>query len=786
MPNPGMSRPLAAALCALTGYASAWALTTLFLRPGWLVDLAVLLLLVAAAGVAGRSWLGASTWVIAGQAVSAVLVLGWLYAGPPGGRSTLALGVLPSPSTLRYWAGLLAEATRTIRENAAPAPSTAGVAFLVVASLTALAVLGDGLACTLSAPAVAGLVLLTPFLAAVANSDGTLPVRFFVLPAVLWLALLAHLESAGLRRWLAATRAALVGRRSLADGSTGSGRGQLTVALAGTATLLAVLGAGMLPTLPVRYLADGLGRGGGGDVTFSEDLDLLADLADPSDAPVLTYRTTDPNPPPLRVTVAEQYREGRWTPASPEVTPSRSPQLSPPPGLSELTPRTAMTLTVETTALAAPHLAVPYPLEGWGEVTDALWAVDPNTGIAVTDRTPRSYSMRYLSVTPERTELERSSWALTPPSPRTVQLDPTSEEVARRYLPSIRPEGASPYQTAVAIQDWLTSDRFSYSLQPVPAPPGTSTAEAERTALARFLQTRRGYCVQFASTMAVLARAEGIPARVVSGFLPGLKRGDTWEVRVSDAHAWPELFFPGVGWLRFEPTPAVRSGTPPPYSTAVTGRPTTTSAATPDEASPSSRPTATGRDPADRDRDQSQAAAQADEQSPIAPGLLWGLAALAAALSAMPVLAWTVRRHRVRSSPGDADRVEAQWEDLVSRLGDLGLRAPSTATLAEQHRYYRERSGLSDQPDAALGRVCTAVQLARYAPDPDLPEPSQLHADAVTVRRAVGRSRPVPARLGAALWPSAARAAVTGAARRLAGALRAVLSTDRFGGRRQQ
>ena len=82
-----------------------------------------------------------------------------------------------------------------------------------------------------------------------------------------------------------------------------------------------------------------------------------------------------------------------------------------------------------------------------------------------------------------------------------------------------------------------------------------------------FYETRRGYCVQFATAMIMMARAQGIPARMAIGFLPGQAAGtDKYIVKASDAHAWPELFFQGYGWLRFEPTPGARAGTPPPYA----------------------------------------------------------------------------------------------------------------------------------------------------------------------------------------------------------------------------
>ena len=124
---------------------------------------------------------------------------------------------------------------------------------------------------------------------------------------------------------------------------------------------------------------------------------------------------------------------------------------------------------------------------------------------------------------------------------------------------------ATPYGKAIALQQWFTQrGGFSYSLN--------ATEPANASGLSHFLTvSKRGYCQQFAFAMAVLARLLGIPSRVAVGFTSGTSTGiGTWTVRTSDAHAWPELYFQGAGWLRFEPTPAGSGGqgtaVPPSYS----------------------------------------------------------------------------------------------------------------------------------------------------------------------------------------------------------------------------
>ena len=106
-----------------------------------------------------------------------------------------------------------------------------------------------------------------------------------------------------------------------------------------------------------------------------------------------------------------------------------------------------------------------------------------------------------------------------------------------------------PYGAVVAIETWLRSTGgFSYDEQP-PSPGGAPP-------LAHFVEEgRRGYCQQFAGAMTLMLRFLGIPARVAAGFTSGDYRNGTWTVTDRNAHTWVEVWFPGYGWLSFDPTP---------------------------------------------------------------------------------------------------------------------------------------------------------------------------------------------------------------------------------------
>jgi transglutaminase-like putative cysteine protease len=113
------------------------------------------------------------------------------------------------------------------------------------------------------------------------------------------------------------------------------------------------------------------------------------------------------------------------------------------------------------------------------------------------------------------------------------------------------------YDRAIALQNWFRT--FDYD---VPSRGGTSY-----TALQQFLTQRRGYCEQFAGTFAAFARVVGLPSRVAVGFTPGLRGDDgRYYVQGKHAHAWPEIYFDGVGWVPFEPTPGRGNPIAAPYT----------------------------------------------------------------------------------------------------------------------------------------------------------------------------------------------------------------------------
>jgi len=117
---------------------------------------------------------------------------------------------------------------------------------------------------------------------------------------------------------------------------------------------------------------------------------------------------------------------------------------------------------------------------------------------------------------------------------------------------------SNPYDLAKAIQDYLRNPaNFSYDPD-VRDERNASCGDASTVEC--FAIIKRGYCDYYASTMAVLLRASGVPARVAYGFLPGARAGDGTEVvAASLAHYWVEVYFPGYGWIEFDPTGGINT-----------------------------------------------------------------------------------------------------------------------------------------------------------------------------------------------------------------------------------
>ncbi len=263
----------------------------------------------------------------------------------------------------------------------------------------------------------------------------------------------------------------------------------------------------------------------------------------------------------------------------------------------------------------------------------------------------------------------------------------------------------TPYAFVRSVMSDLAQG-YAYDEHPPPA----------RLPLVSFLfSARRGYCQQFAGAMALLLRMGGVPARVVGGFTPGTRDAvhHAWMVTDQDAHDWVEAWFPGWGWVTFDPTPGVDPAlagsvpvpgtTPPvPLSTRSRTAPVHRSATAPlrrhelrSASAPASRPRARSRTASARDA-----------------GLPLALAALGLLLAALAFVGWR-RAGCVRST----DALVSELERALRRCG----RAPvGGTTLAELERRFGGYAGAA--------RYLRALREARYAGHLALPRPEDRRA----------------------------------------------------------
>jgi transglutaminase-like putative cysteine protease len=242
--------------------------------------------------------------------------------------------------------------------------------------------------------------------------------------------------------------------------------------------------------------------------------------------------------------------------------------------------------------------------------------------------------------------------------PDTVAAD-TLGDASRALLADIRTAAgpqATPYDLTAATLDILTdTTRFTYD----PDVRDEFAACNEVSTVECFARIKRGYCEYYASTMAVLLRELGVPTRYVSGFLGGQRERGAGNstVRLSDSHAWVQVYFPGYGWLDFDPTGAVST-----LGAIPSGRPDASASARPS----SSAAPVTRRPESQDPRDPLGGGTTGGPTSPGATGPLIAVAILLAAIvAAIAAVVW----QRGPRGPVSAEGTYGSVTRLASRLG---------------------------------------------------------------------------------------------------------------------
>ena len=668
---------------------------------------------VVVAGVALRLG-GVPRWIT----ILVQLALAW---------SVVSIRLTHTPVPLRYAPRMRLEnafvaAGNTVMHTTPPVPVVDGVLPFVLFGAALAFVAADLLARTFRLTAISGLVLLAVLavpISVVSTQGGVTGAArsgispwLFALVAAGWLAQIACGESDRLMRW---GRQVDEGRRATAADPAARTRSLIgTVAVGGTATVLALVVPFVIPTLHLTF--NGFGSGGGnGQVTVTNPMvDVRRNLQQGADIPLVDVRTNDPDPSYLRIAVLTRFTATQWS-AGDRSIPTNQDAHGPVP-ISGFTPPPSETryryqISVKD-EFASRWLPTPAPITAINAPGD--WRYDVNTDDFIAAAS--GLTTAGLSYDATRIHPDLSAAALNDMSAGIGEVPALYTDVPSDLPPivgqlarQVTSHANGPFEQAVALQDWFRSTGdFTYST--------ATDLGSGATDLATFLGTgngsRTGYCQQFAAAMAAMARTLDIPSRVAVGFLTPTQTADgTYVYSSHDMHAWPELYFAGAGWVRFEPTPAEAGTAVPSYAhnpKDVTPAPADgpTSAAS---SSPSGQQSAKPRTNAAQDKSKETHAAPAGQQ---AVDWVVGAAVVLIVLAGLVALPAAVRRRRRRTRlTGGA---EDAWGELRDTAIDLGLPWADDVSPRATRKLLNRCVGTQDG-HVAFDRLVNAVERERYS-----------------------------------------------------------------------
>jgi TgpA N-terminal domain/Transglutaminase-like superfamily len=761
--------------CAIATILTLAAVAPLLVSPAWYLELTGVVVVICVAGSVTRLRLlptvaGACTYL-----ASLLVYVNLLFAGP---ESTA--GIVPTSASLRQ---LVTLANRGIGERiyAPPVPGTPGAVLLAAAGIGLMAAAADLIAVRLRSPAMAGLPLLALFSVPITTSarQGAAGATVaFCLGVTGYLAVLAADGRERLRIWGRLVTLWQSGR----DDDDEPGRGPDTRALAASgrrlglaAVSLAIFIPLLLPGLRVHKLFSGHGSAGGSGTTQIPLPDPVVRLQHllhrGGNATVLTYTTNDVDAQQQYLQVYVLNYDGganawRLQPPVPGIQVGNMP-LPPAPGLSGFTHEQSSTTRITMSRGAAGYGSklnfLPLPYVPQTVRVPGNWQVDLATLMVFSAQSGLSglaYTVRGEDVEPSVQQLDHAGAPLSGVTRQYSSFSSPAGSTLRALAKKISADAGAKtsYQKAIALEKWFTSGNFTYNVRA--GQPDTPAG------LVNFLtKTRQGFCQQFAFGMAALARLDGIPSRVAVGYTAGTRQpdGKTWKVTTADAHAWPELYFQGAGWLRFEPTPGGVNGqgtaVQPAYAQAVSPAGPGTAQPQPVPASSAGAPLGTKNRSGLKGKlshlpgQGGHAAARHGNSVPVAP-IAIGILALAAAA---PRTARTIaRRRRWHAARDDGALAHAAWLELHDDLTDYGI----GWRVSESPRAVSRRLASTLRLDAAtrqaLDRVARAEERARYAKVAQAAQ--SLRADVTAIRRAVAAGTGRAARWRARLLPPSALA----------------------------
>jgi transglutaminase-like putative cysteine protease len=595
------------------------------------------------------------------------------------------IAILPTKDTFVRLGDLAVVAREIILEEQAPVGAAKPIVLLVAGSFGLIVIVADAMLQLRRAAALTGVLLLAVFATPALISGETPSVWLFLGVAALWLVLLRT--------------------RTTTPGVVRRGYGP-AMTLGGAALAAAVAFPIVSPDVSAVAASWGkppstvFGRG------INPMLELGQNLRRNSDLTALTYRTSLGEAQYLKVATLQDFTGRRWEPSR------VSPGFVLEEGRSAIDPSLGIEVeegntTITIQQLRSPMLPVPYPAVQDVKGLESGWDFR-DAGLTLTstddDLRGQTYTVPSLDVEPTAEQMRGLSTDAGFAAQRYLQLPRNLPAVIEDTAREVTADADNDYDRVMALQRYFRDGDFRYS----ETAPVADDYDGDGVAvIAKFLEAKAGYCVHFSSAMAVMARTLDIPSRIAVGYAPGstngLVDGETeYKATSSDLHAWTEIYFEGVGWVRFDPTTSVGSGTS--FAEPVVD--------TPDSEVAEDDSSATAPVPAGADRLDDGTVAPVATAQETAPRTAIVTAAALVVLGLAPWLVRSARRRwRMRQGAGD---VEPLWRELEDVARDL--RIPTSA--ADTPRGFAGRLARRPAVDAdSLEALLRRVELARFARD---------------------------------------------------------------------
>jgi transglutaminase-like putative cysteine protease len=684
--------------------------------------------------VAALRYLGPARWwhSVIGLVASLLTVL-WVFV-----PQHLWYGIVPTADTARDVDALVQQARDAMQAEHAPVHTTLALRLLVAAALVGLLCLTDVLGVLLRRPLLAAAPLLEVLAVASATSSKSANPFWFAAAAVGFLLIL-----------LAGTRLQDRVWGPSVDGSAGRLGGGRRMAVTGIVAALVV--PLLLPSVPSNLLAraahhngigDGNGNGGGqvllnglaslrGSLRRSNPASLFQVQVNPGDAPFYVRQIID-----------DEYTSNGWRPSGNKFTePTNIPlgdgRYPSDPNPGDATPGPAFDMRAQFRILllvgdTLPILSNPTRI---ANVLPGTWNSHTSSVLGVSLKKGMSYSEVLKQPAPTVAQLRAApAWQGSDDkklNDQLLQLPSDLPASVRQLAAQITSGQDSPYDKALAISQYFTDQKngFSYSLNVLP--------DDGNGALVSFLDQKQGFCQQYAAAAAVLMRSVGLPTRVVIGYTHKTPDSNgSFIVTTSDAHAWVEVFFQGIGWIPFDPTPFTATDSLRAFSLPWAPHPAPSDQST-------AEPTANkGPSALAPGGSTSAVGGSGGGSGQLVPTLVWQVGAVLVVLLlvlAAVLLGPRAVRRRQRRRRLDRARTtgnpEPLWLELAASAADRNALWPDTLTVG-QVAGWLGRHGVDEPGRAAVATVADTVARDRFSAQPvsQLPPGSVTELDRALTR----------------------------------------------------